>query len=111
MIKTFEEWKNPFKRDNIKTVQEYSDIVGDPYGEEDWDSDYDIFIDKPGLTAKHRKDGDVGAWQWNTNIPNFWLYVKEHNPGWDENNKNYYCGFLSGFILASEYYEKIHGLK
>ncbi len=83
----------------------------DPYGEEDWDEDYDVIFERPGFIAKHKKGGSVGEWTWNVNIPNYWLHVIEKNPEWANHadKKEFYCGFLAGFTLADEFYEKIKG--
>lgn len=107
-IEKFDEFneglKNPFAK-KPKSPDLSNPI--DPYGEEDWNEEYDIIIEKPGFLAKHRKGGEVGSWNWNINIPNYWKYVNGVNPDFDENKKDFYCGLVAGYTMADEYHEKI----
>lgn len=102
-FKQYEGFKNPFK----KTIKPTSDNPNDPFGEEEWDEDYDIEIDKLGFTAQHYKGGDVGHWKYHLNIEEYWKYVKEKNPQYDAQNKQFLCGLVAGLTMADEYHEKM----
>lgn len=103
-------WKK-FKKKNIENI-EYEPIPidpnnVDPLGEEDWDEDYDIIIEKPGVLLKHAKNGGPGNWTWEVNFNRYWEYLKERNPHFNEADKKFYCGVGVGFMMANEYHKKI----
>jgi hypothetical protein len=83
-----------------------------PYGEEVWEDEYDIIVEKPGLTLKHRKGGDAMACQYafaNNNIDQYWRYIIQQNPNSqairNSEDKKFYVGLFLGILITSSYYQ------
>lgn len=80
----------------------------DPYGEEDWDDDYDIIVEKPGFNARHKKGGGVMEWNYEIKIDDYWNYIKGKNIKFrdKDNDKKFYVGLFAGTVMTKEYFEK-----